>query len=411
MPRSEPFLWLAAPMTLEDDPAPWPREVDVAIVGARLTGLLTARTLARRGRSVLVLEKGAPAAGASGRNGGMVGGGHRLSLDEIEARFGRETGVALLREAHLSSAEFVRDVMHDESIDCDYRETGRFQGLRQNSEYEATTRWLDRLRSLNPVEGYMVSRARQRDEVARVASRGGVVFPRQGGIKPAKWAKGLLAAARRAGAQVRGGTPVLAVGRSGAGHELRIARSSVRAGTVLVATNGSTGRACPALCRRIVFVPSFIVATETLGASLVRQLILSGRMIVESRERHCYYRPSPDSTRIVFGGRAAMFEAPEALAQSEMRRLFSAVFPELPDVGRIGGLWHAMGYSGSGNAMAPWLGHKAALQNLGEPEGETAFSRTGFATRWWHKGQAWFLPFADMLFRARHIAANRGYAA
>ena len=28
---------------------------------------------------------------------------------------------------------------------------------------------------------------------------------------------------------------------------------------------------------------------------------------------------------------------------------------------------YAMGYSGSGNSMAPYLGHKAALQILGDP--------------------------------------------
>ena len=41
-------------------------------------------------------------------------------------------------------------------------------------------------------------------------------------------------------------------------------------------------------------------------------------MIVESRERHCYFRPSPDGNRIVFGGRAALFDAPESLAQKQL---------------------------------------------------------------------------------------------
>ena len=76
-------------------------------------------------------------------------------------------------------------------------------------------------------------------------------------------------------------------------------------------------------------------------------------------------------------------------------------FDFLPSVGKIDGIWHAMGYSGSGNAMAPWLGHKVALQILGDAEGDTAFSRTGFPLRWWHRGRPWFLPFADLSFRLR----------
>jgi glycine/D-amino acid oxidase-like deaminating enzyme len=78
----------------------------------------------------------------------------------------------------------------------------------------------------------------------------------------------------------------------------------------------------------------------------------------------------------------------------------------MPHVGQIDGVWHAMGYSGSGNAMAPWLGHKAALRILGDPEGETAYSRTAFPKRWWHQGQPWFLPFADVTFRLRDIWNN-----
>jgi glycine/D-amino acid oxidase-like deaminating enzyme len=144
-------------------------------------------------------------------------------------------------------------------------------------------------------------------------------------------------------------------------------------------------------------------------------------MIVESRERHCYYRPSPDGTRIIFGGRAAMFAAPEALAVSQMRGLLIQVFPELagvalthswrgrtgftfdslPNVGQLNGIWHAMGYCGNGNTMAPYLGHKAALQIMAEPEGETAFARTNFPMHWWHRG-----TFVDVSFRIRDIWNN-----
>jgi glycine/D-amino acid oxidase-like deaminating enzyme len=151
-------------------------------------------------------------------------------------------------------------------------------------------------------------------------------------------------------------------------------------------------------------------------------------MVAESRDRHCYYRPSPDGTRVVFGGRAAMLGVPNWFAEAELRRLLTQIFPQcsdvafthswrghtgftfdfLPNVGQIDGVWHAMGYSGSGNAMAPYLGHKAALQIIGDPEGETAFSQTDFPTRWWHRGQPWFLPFADVLFRLKDVRSNIG---
>ena len=59
----------------------------------------------------------------------------------------------------------------------------------------------------------------------------------------------------------------------------------------------------------------------------------------------------------------------------------------------------AMGYSGSGVAMAPYLGMKAAYRALGDPRGETAFADTHFTTRWFHAARPWFLYPADLWFR------------
>jgi glycine/D-amino acid oxidase-like deaminating enzyme len=211
-----------------------------------------------------------------------------------------------------------------------------------------------------------------------------------------------------------------------AGFQARTSRGEVRAGQVLVATNGYTPAHLSDLKRRIIPIPSYIVTTEPLGKSRIKDLLPNGRIVAESRERHCYFRPSPDGTRLVFGGRAALFNAPEKIAQRELRTLMQQIFPQLSDVtfthswrghtgftfsylphiGQAGGIWHAMGYSGSGNAMAPYLGHKAALQMIGDREGETAFSKTEFPTRWWHRGKPWFLPFADVIFRGRDVWNN-----
>ena len=351
----------------------------------------------------------------------MIGSGHRLSVGATVAQFGESTAKALLREAHLDALAYCKSVMQEEAIACDFSEPGRFRALWRSTEVDAESRALDALQRLVDVEAEVLPRARQQEEVATDLYAGGVVFPKHGGLNPAKWVAGLLAAAQRAGALVQGETPVLSLRRDGARHHAETPRGAVKAGQVLIATNGYTPSQFAALKRRIVPVPSFIVVTEPLGENRVKSLFPNGRMIVESRFRHCYYRPSPDGTRVVFGGRAALFDAPESFAQSQMRGLMTQVFPELKDVGlthswrgytgftfsflpHVGeedGVWHAMGYSGSGNAMAPYLGHKAALRILGDPEGETAFSQTPFPGRWWHRGRPWFLPFADAAFRVK----------
>jgi len=426
MPETDPYWWDEAGPPSAPAKTDLPAEVDVLVIGAGLTGLSAALTLARAGKSVLALDAGPPGGGASARNGGMIGGGHRMALDEIDARFGPDLATRILSESHLESLAFARRLIAEEGIACDFAETGRFRGLWRTDAYDLTARELGRLQDRIPLEAEMVPRARQHDEVASDLYRGGVVYRRHGGLNPAKYVAGLAKAATRAGATVQGQTPVLSLAEERGGHLAETPRGPVRAGAVLAATNGYTPACLPALRRRIVPIPSFIVATEPLGENRLRSLFPSGRMVVEARERHCYYRPSPCFTRLVFGGRAALFDAPPRLVERELAGLIAEIFPDLrgvrlshawrgrtgfsfeamPHVGRIGGIWHAMGFSGSGNAMAPWLGHKAALGILGDPERETAFAHTPFPTRAWYRGQPWFLPLADAMFRLRDLRAD-----
>jgi glycine/D-amino acid oxidase-like deaminating enzyme len=426
MTKSESYWWEDAGAPKAPAQVPLPREVDVVIVGAGFTGLSAARTIARAGKSVLALDAGAPGIGASSRNGGMFGGGHRLSIAELTSRFGAATAKGILHEAQIDATAFARSLMVEEKIDCDYRESGRFRGLWRLTEYEAAAIALKQLKALVPIEAEMIPKALQHREVATDLYVGGVAYARHGSLHPAKWVAGLLQAALRAGAMVQGDTPVIGIQPDGNAHLVKTPRGVVRCAEVLAATNGYTPSSLPHLRRRIIPVTSFMVATEILGRDRVKRLFPSGKMIVESRDRHCYYRPSPDGMRVLFGGRAAMFEAPEWLARSQMRSLLGGVFPELrsvrlthswrgrtgftfdllPNVGKLNGIWHAMGYSGNGNAMAVYLGHKVGLQILGDSAGSTAFSSTGFPIRWWHQGRPWFLPFADLTFRLKDVYNN-----
>ena len=97
-----------------------------------------------------------------------------------------------------------------------------------------------------------------------------------GALHPGQYARGLAAAARRAGAVLADGARVRGIARDGAGFVLSTDRGVVRADRVLVATNGYSwrpdGAALPWLARRLVPVASYIIATEPIGAERVRAL-------------------------------------------------------------------------------------------------------------------------------------------
>src|ERR1700686_4123546 len=88
--------WQAAFETTMDMPRPLVRPLDgdctteVAIVGAGITGAVIALELARAGRAVRVLESRQIAAGASGRNGGIITNSTGEKYATVVARLGRE---------------------------------------------------------------------------------------------------------------------------------------------------------------------------------------------------------------------------------------------------------------------------------------------------------------------------------
>ena len=301
---TNPFWWEAAPREASA-PVAVPETADVAIVGAGYAGLSAARTLAKAGRSVVVFEADAPGQGASSRSGGMVGHGHRLSYAGLQARFGREKAIALLKEG-LNSLEFAADLIESEKIDAKWVRTGRFRGAATPADYEAMGPEADALVRDLGMQVEMVPKADMHREIVTNVYHGGIVFHQHGGLHPAMFHQGLLAVAREAGALVCGFTPVTRVSGSPGQFAVHHAGGITRTRDVIICTNGYSGAAVPDIAKRIVGMPSYLIATEPLGANRVRALIPNGRMIVETGSTHLYYRPSPDGERIILGGRAAL---------------------------------------------------------------------------------------------------------
>jgi glycine/D-amino acid oxidase-like deaminating enzyme len=415
----EPYWWDAAPREAPSDVA-LPKKCDVAIIGAGYTGLSAALTLSRAGRSVVVLETGAPGQGASSRSAGMIGHGHRLSYAKVIERFGPEKAKDLVREG-VASLEFVKALITDENIDAGLQVSGRVRGAWTEKDYQMLARDAAALRRDFGMPIDVLSRADVRNEVAADCYCGGVLFHAHGGVHPALLQQGLLQRTRAAGALVAGYTPATAVRREADGFVVETTRGTVRTGEVVATTNGYTGRITPSLASRVVPIPSFVMATEPLGQGRVRSLIPKGRMIVETYAKHRFLRPSPDGTRIVMGGRVALHPIPLEQAADWLTMELRTILPsladvrishvwtgnvamtrsDLPGIGRRDGIWYALGCNGSGVALMPYLGHKVALKVLGERNGKTAFDDLPFAAVPFYNGTAWFRPLMTWWFRAR----------
>ena len=408
--KLEPYWWEAAPRP-RPVCATVPGRVDVAIVGAGYTGLSAGLAIARAGRSVVVFEAGDPGEGASSRNGGGFGPSIKIPFGRLAAKVGVEPTKAFFREA-LRAQDYLAEFIESEGIDCHFAKVGRFTGAHRPKDYDDMGRDLDLQRRHLGVEAEMVPKAEQHREVGTDHYYGGRLLHYGGSLHPALYHQGLLDRVVRAGVVVAWSTPVTGIRSEAGGFTVAAGGAAVSARDVVVATNGYTGPLSPWLRRRIIPIQSQIIVTEPMAPEVMDRLIPNRRMLGDTCRLHHYYRPTPDGTRLLFGGRAGAWEADPRGSGAHLYGRMTALFPDLKDVrithswtgftgytfdmmphmGVHDGVHYAVGFCGSGTAMALYLGHKIGLRVLGSPEAANVFDNRHYPTRPLYRGNPWFLP-------------------
>jgi glycine/D-amino acid oxidase-like deaminating enzyme len=318
----------------------------------------------------------------------------------------------------LASLELVEEIVTTEAIECEYERTGSVElGMadRDLPGFRDASEWLKRELDFD-VE--YIGPDRIHEVVGSDRFTGALLDKTSAGVQPARFAIGLGMAAARAGAVLVEQTEVTGLERAAGGFTVSTRRGSIRAGEVVVATNGYTGPLVRSLRRRIVPVGSYIVVTEPLPAETAARLVPGRRMLWTSRRFLKYFRLTGDD-RLMIGGRRnlrtdldlqesarALRETlvgfyPE-LAEAEITHVWTgklgATFDLMPHIGRMDGVWHALGYGGHGMGLGPYLGDQVAGLLTGEIE-RSPFAEIPFPGRWFYRKRPWFLPAAALLYR------------
>lgn len=410
---AEQVLWLSglpADQLADRPPLDGDLTADVAIVGAGYTGLWTAYYLStyRPELSVVVIDAGRAGFGASGRNGGWCTAEMPALLMSLVRRHGPMAAVRLYRAGQRTLDEIHR-VLTAEGIDAHWRHDGSRYVARSAPQVDRLRGWHDVRRRLGIGGLTLTEGAEAAAHTGVTGIRATAFTPHCVTVQPARIARGLLAAVERRGVRVAEHTRALRL----LPGQVVTDRGTVRARSVLCATEGYTGR-LDGSGRRVLPLRSYVLATEPLGAATWERLGWHDHVTVaESRYQFGYLQRTLDD-RLVVGGRGARYRFGSAAgddaeggrrAYERLRRTLAELLPDLADVpvshrwsgvyalhrhtepevvyDRDTGLGHAGGYGGEGIALSNLAARSLAALVAGVSRLETRLCWVDNASRRW----------------------------
>ncbi|ASJ74121.1 NAD(P)/FAD-dependent oxidoreductase [Granulosicoccus antarcticus] len=394
-----PTYWIgtAGEPPEDDGPVSGDMDVDVVIIGSGYTGLSCAIHLAKEhGIKATILEANTVAWGCSTRNGGQAQmSSGRLKRSQWIDRWGVD--VAKKLHAEISEGfEVFRDLIGSGEFDCEPQEGGHFYiahkpGVMAKLEKES--------KLLNDTFGYgsrIMGKEELHERYVKDQEAAGAMWEPDGTcIHAAKLAFGYQQLARKLGATIHTGSPVMGWKTVNGVHHLTTPGGTVRARSVALATAGYTpaglnnktkNRLMPILSNSIVTRPLTDEEKEACGFQTCSPL-------TDTRTLRHYYRYLPDG-RVQIGSRSAVTgkdaENPKhlALIKHGLARKFPALegidldyswwgwvdvshdmMPRIfqPDPKQT--IYYAMGYGGNGVMYSAQAGRRMAQLVAGKSHG------------------------------------------
>jgi gamma-glutamylputrescine oxidase len=342
--------------------------VDVAVVGAGVTGLSCALELAENGRSVRVHEARTIASGASGRNGGFALRGGAMQYQRARIDLGPERARALWELTE-------RSLDRMESLAGDaLRRVGSLRLAADEKEREELREEYDAL----VADGFDAEWIGEPSGALAGRYAAALLHPRDGGLQPARWIRRLAGHAAAAGAEIRE-------------HERVESTDALEADVVVVASDGYPSGLLPAIDEIVRPTRGQVIVTEPLTELLYerphyarhgfdywqqlpdRRLVLGGRRDVDLDAEST----AEEATTPTIQGALEAFATELAGEEPRITHRWSGIFGSSPDerplVGPVPGqegVWVSRGYSGHGNVLGLACGRLVARAILGHRDPE-----------------------------------------
>lgn len=313
-------------------------DAEVVVIGGGYTGISAALYLAQKGVDVVLLEKQTIGYGGSGRNVGFVNAGLWTPPDEVEGVLGSEGG-AKLNAALADGPQLVFDLIEKNKIKCSAK--------RNATLHCAETFW--QIKGLKSRYDQQIARGapvKFLGEVETLLRTGSKKFiaslwdPRAGTIQPMDYAKGLAAAAVKAGANICENSPAKIIRHDGDVWNITTPNGSVKAKKLIQATNAysSVNDENGLYNNEFIRVHYFQMATEPLPLELRKLILPNGEGCWNCAMVMSSFRLDEDG-RMLVGAVGNLSGLGGAVHQAWAKRKLISVYPQLAGI-KMSNAWH-----------------------------------------------------------------------
>ncbi len=250
---------------------------DVAVIGAGITGLMTAYGLVRAGKRVIVLEKDTVGAGETAHTTAFLMYPTDASLQELHGTFG-DAGAKAAWQSGKGAIDLLEEAIQREGIACDFKRIPAYLYATDEDGWQG----LKKEQELAKEFGFRTSLS---EAGAPFSSRGVLTVPGQAKFHPRAFLRGLAEAVIRHGGTIYEGTMVERFDAQDA-HRLLTRRGSVTARQVVIATHAPMGHP--------IEVPSRLQATQSYALAVAVPMgTLPEALYLDTEKPYHYLRVDP----------------------------------------------------------------------------------------------------------------------
>jgi glycine/D-amino acid oxidase-like deaminating enzyme len=226
-------LWMDTEVAPEAEVLDGVHECDVAVIGSGIAGISTAYELSKRGKSVIVVDRGRICGGMTSRTSAHLAPLCDDLVSEMIKIKGKEA-TKLFCESQAAAVDRIEEIQKKEKINCDFRRLDGYLFQGPNMPADVIDQEMDAVREVGTPVDRLVGVPLNGCEDRHVLR-----YPLQATFHPLKYLAGVAEVCSKNGVEFFRDSPVEEVTEEDGRVTVKTGRGVIRARHAVVATNSS----------------------------------------------------------------------------------------------------------------------------------------------------------------------------